>query len=81
MVEEMVLPTSSSATSNPPSLRCAIALTRRSASPSASRWFDGYFAVGLEWDRFYVASGTRMTNRYTVTETGIKFRVASSARP
>jgi len=44
-------------------------------SPSASRWFDGYFAVGLEWDTFYDASGTRMTKRYTVTESGIKFRV------
>ena len=44
-------------------------------SPSASRWFDGYFAVGLEWDSFYDASGTRMTKRYTVTESGIKFRV------
>jgi hypothetical protein len=44
-------------------------------SPSASRWFDGYFAAGFEWDSFHDASGTRMTKRYTVTESGIKFRV------
>jgi len=42
-------------------------------SPSASRWFDGYFAVGLEWDRETV-DGVTSTTRYTVTESGIKFR-------
>jgi len=42
-------------------------------SPSASRWFDGYFAVGLEWDR-QVVDGVTHTTRYTVTESGIKFR-------
>ncbi len=42
-------------------------------SPSASRWFDGYFAVGLEWDRETI-DGVTSTTRYTVTESGIKFR-------
>ena len=43
-------------------------------SPSASRWFDGYFAVGMEWDK-QVVDGVSSTKRYTVTESGIKFRV------
>ncbi len=36
---------------------------------SASRWIDGYFALGAEWDN----DGTTTTT-YFVTETGIKFR-------
>jgi hypothetical protein len=42
-------------------------------SPSASRWLDGYFAVGMEWD-YRVVDGVGSTKRYTVTESGIKFR-------
>ena len=43
-------------------------------SPSASRWFDGYFAAGLEWD-YQVQNGVASTTRHVVTESGIKFRV------
>jgi hypothetical protein len=42
-------------------------------SPSASRWIDGYFAAGLEWNR-EVEDGVEVRKRSTVTETGIKFR-------
>jgi hypothetical protein len=42
-------------------------------SPSASRWFDGYFAVGMEWDK-QVVDGVESTENYVVTESGIKFR-------
>ena len=42
-------------------------------SPSASRWLDGYFAVGVEWDQV-VEDDVTTRNSYTVTETGIKFR-------
>lgn len=37
---------------------------------SASRWIDGYFSVGVEWDED--ASGR--TDSFWVAETGIKFR-------
>ena len=42
-------------------------------SPSASRWLDGYFAAGVEWDSTY-ENGIKVRKSYTVTETGIKFR-------
>ncbi len=49
-------------------------------SPSASRWFDGYFAVGLEWD-YQVVNGGASTKRYAVTESGIKFRFDLTRTP
>jgi hypothetical protein len=49
-------------------------------SPSASRWVDGYFAVGLEWD-YQVENGVASTKRYTVTETGMKFRFDFTRTP
>ena len=49
-------------------------------SPSASRWFDGYFAVGLEWD-YQVQDGVASTKRYTVTESGIKLRFDVTRTP
>jgi hypothetical protein len=42
-------------------------------SPSASRWLDGYFAVGVEWDTV-VENDVKIRTRHTVTETGFKFR-------
>jgi hypothetical protein len=42
-------------------------------SPSASRWFDGYFAAGVEWDSI-VQDDVKTTDTYVVTEMGIKFR-------
>ena len=49
-------------------------------SPSASRWFDGYFAVGLEWD-YQVVDGVASRERYTVTESGIKLRFDITRTP
>jgi hypothetical protein len=42
-------------------------------SPSASRWFDGYFAVGYEWD-YRVVDGIGSTKGSVVSESGIKLR-------
>ena len=42
-------------------------------SPSASRWLDGYFAAGYEWD-YQVRDGVASTEGHVVTESGIKFR-------
>ena len=51
---------------------------------SASRWIDGYFAAGVEWDRIDLPEGgenpTR-TERNFVFETGIKFRVSLAESP
>jgi len=44
---------------------------------SASRWADGYFSAGIEWDRFDSPEGsetTQTTERHFVFETGVKFR-------
>jgi len=43
-------------------------------SPSASRWFDGYFALGYEWD-YEVVDGAGQTTSHFVTESGVKFRL------
>jgi hypothetical protein len=43
-------------------------------SPSASRWVDGYFALGYEWDRQTVDGVTSTDGRF-ITESGIKLRV------
>jgi hypothetical protein len=44
---------------------------------SASRWFDGYFAFGWEWDKD--DEGTLHTDQ--MTETGVKFRFNMNATP
>ena len=42
---------------------------------SASRFMDGYFAVGVEVDKFYPDGGTELDSRTDfVFETGVKFR-------
>jgi hypothetical protein len=43
-------------------------------TPSASRWFDQYFAAGIETDRFEDEDGNLMKERNFVLETGFKFR-------
>jgi len=43
---------------------------------SASRWIDGYFAAGVEWD----SDGTSTTTHF-MTETGIKLRFNIGASP
>jgi len=42
-------------------------------SPSASRWLDGYFAVGYEWD-YMVVDGVGSRRGSVVSESGIKLR-------
>lgn len=44
---------------------------------SASRWVDGYFAVGWEWDKDDVGQ----THTDMMTETGVKFRMNLSSTP
>jgi hypothetical protein len=49
-------------------------------TPSASRWFDTYFAAGVEWDR--EGSGeSRVSRTDFVLETRIKLRVNLSRSP
>jgi hypothetical protein len=43
-------------------------------TPSASRWFDTYFAAGAEWNEQTV-DGVREKNTDFVLEAGVKFRV------
>lgn len=50
-------------------------------TPSASRWFDGYFAAGVEWNRFDVIEGFERVERHFVQETGVKFRVNITKSP
>ncbi|NMO13570.1 hypothetical protein HPC49_00440 [Pyxidicoccus fallax] len=49
-------------------------------TPSASRWFDTYFAAGVEWDLEESGAGTRRRTDF-VMESGIKFRVNISRSP
>lgn len=42
-------------------------------APSASRWFDTYFAAGVEWDD-EVINNERIKETWFVLETGLKFR-------
>jgi len=49
-------------------------------TPSASRWFDTYFAAGAEWDD-EIIDGERSSKRWFVLETGLKFRVNISTSP
>jgi hypothetical protein len=42
--------------------------------PSASRWIDGYFSVGLEVDKETDSAGVTRSNTAFTTETGMKFR-------
>ena len=46
-------------------------------TPSASRWVDGYFAVGWEWDD----DDDGNTHTDMMTETGLKFRMDMSHTP
>jgi hypothetical protein len=51
---------------------------------SASRWIDGYFSAGVEWDKYDIPNVTpAMTDMKTdfVLETGIKFRALLSHTP
>jgi len=43
-------------------------------TPSASRWFDEYFAAGIETDRYDGEDGTLLKKRDFVLEMGFKFR-------
>jgi hypothetical protein len=45
-------------------------------APSASRWIDGYFALGWEWDN----DGESTTSHF-MTETGIKYRGSIAKTP
>ncbi len=51
---------------------------------SASRWADGYFSAGVEWDRFDSPEGneaSRKMERHFVFETGVKFRFGLERGP
>jgi hypothetical protein len=43
-------------------------------TPSASRWFDTYFAAGAEWIRTAAEDGSSKRKQQFVTEAGVKFR-------
>ena len=49
-------------------------------TPSASRWFDTYFALGAEWDE-EVVDDIRTKKTWFVMETGLKFRANISSSP
>ena len=49
-------------------------------TPSASRWFDTYFAVGAEWDD-EIVDGAKVSQTWFVLETGLKFRANISTSP
>jgi hypothetical protein len=49
-------------------------------SPSASRWFDGYFAVGLEWD-YQIVNEVASRKHHVVTESGVKLRFDLTRTP
>ncbi len=46
-------------------------------TPSASRWVDGYFAIGREWDKDDAGD----VHADWMTETGVKFRLNMSHTP
>ncbi len=46
-------------------------------TPSASRWVDGYFAFGVEWDKDDFGD----IHTDMMTETGVKFRLNMSHTP
>ncbi len=46
-------------------------------TPSASRWVDGYFALGVEWDEDDIGD----IHTDWMTETGVKFRLNMSHTP
>ena len=50
-------------------------------TPSASRWVDGYFACGVDWDTEEVSEGVFDTDTEFVVESGIKFRVNMTKTP
>jgi hypothetical protein len=49
-------------------------------TPSASRWFDTYFAAGAEWDD-EIIDDQKISKTWFVLETGLKFRVNISTSP
>ena len=49
-------------------------------TPSASRWFDTYFAAGAEWDD-EIINDQKVSKTWFVLETGLKFRVNISTSP
>ena len=49
-------------------------------TPSASRWFDTYFAAGAEWDD-EIINDEKVSKTWFVLETGLKFRVNISTSP
>ena len=49
-------------------------------TPSASRWFDTYFAVGAEFDD-EIVDGAKVSQTWFVLETGLKFRANISTSP
>jgi hypothetical protein len=49
--------------------------------PSASRWFDTYFAGGVEWDEEPITADSSATDVDFVLETGFKFRVNITKSP
>jgi len=50
-------------------------------TPSASRWIDPYFAVGVEWRKVTDANGITSTHDDFQLETGLKFRVNMTHTP
>lgn len=53
-------------------------------TPSASRWFDTYFAGGVEWDEIDLPEGSEKPTKVEtdfVLETGVKFRVNITKAP
>ena len=49
-------------------------------TPSGSRWFDEYLAMGLDVDRFDKADGTEGSDKEFVLEAGIKLRFRAPNR-
>jgi hypothetical protein len=50
-------------------------------TPSASRWVDGYFSAGAEWDTYDVQEGGTRTRSDFIMETGIRFRANLAHSP
>jgi hypothetical protein len=53
-------------------------------TPSASRWVDGYFAAGVEWDQYDVYENdmwSTKTRSDFILETGIRFRANLAHSP
>jgi hypothetical protein len=48
---------------------------------SASRWIDGYFSLGVEWDTEDVPEGGTKSESFLASEAGLKFRANISHSP